>query len=136
MLTPKILKYKKSHKTKIKTKKNQKPIFNSYAIKSKSIGFLDSKVIETVRRLIVKKVGKKSKIMFRTSLDTPVTKKSISSRMGKGKGNHSNFIKKIMPGSIILEFIPFFKSCIKIKSLLKELQLKLPFSIKILNKNE
>lgn len=136
MLTPRFIKYKKTYKLKIKTKKKTLQIYNSIALKSTKLGFLDYKNIETLRRLIVKKVGKNSKILFRIFLNLPLTKKSLSSRMGKGKGAHSNFIVRVPPGMIILEFIPFVKCNIILKKLVKELQLKLPFSVKILNYNE
>ena len=137
MLTnPRYIKYKKVFKLKIKTKKKTFQIYNSIALKSIQPGLLDYKNIETLRRLIVKKVGKNSKILFRIFLNSPLTKKSLSSRMGKGKGPHSNFIARIPSGMIILEFIPFIKCSVALKQLVKELQLKLPFQVKILNNNE
>ena len=130
------MKYKKIYKLKIKIKKKTSPLYNSISLKAVEGGFLDNKNFETLRRLIVKKVGKNSKILFRVFLNSPLTKKSLSSRMGKGKGNHSNFIVRVPAGMIILEFVPFIKCSIILRKLLKELQIKLPFKVKVLDYNE
>jgi large subunit ribosomal protein L16 len=129
-------KFIKVHKLKIKSAncKSKKTMFNSVCIKSCSFGFLNKKHIETLRRTIIKLVGKKSKILFRFFPHVSLTKKATSSRMGKGKGANAGYVAAIRPGQVIMEFVPLDQNTHINKKLIKILYSKIPLKLST-NKN-
>lgn len=64
---------------------------------------LTSKQIETTYMAINKILQKQAKVYINIFPDTPITSKSIASRMGKGKGDIKNWVCLIKPGKILFE---------------------------------
>ena len=64
---------------------------------------LTSKQIETAYMAINKILQKQAKVYINIFPDTPITSKSIASRMGKGKGDIKNWVCLIKPGKILFE---------------------------------
>ena len=64
--------------------------------------FID-KQIESARRIVSKKTLRISKLYIQLLSKIPATKKSKSSRMGKGKGKFDKFYFKLKPGHIIFK---------------------------------
>jgi large subunit ribosomal protein L16 len=94
----------KQYPSKLKFKKNHRPSFsNTYlaqqkvfyplkgilAIKSIDNGKLTYKQIEACRKSIRRILEKKGNVFLRVFTNISVTKKSVASRMGKGKGPHN-----------------------------------------------
>jgi len=52
---------------------------------------------------INKILQKQAKVYINIFPDTPITSKSIASRMGKGKGDIKNWVCLIKPGKILFE---------------------------------
>lgn len=75
---------------------------------------------------------KEGKIYLRIFTHTPVTKKPIEVRMGKGKGSVNHFITKVQTGSFLFELQCNVPS--KAISALAIASSKLPLSTKILTK--
>jgi large subunit ribosomal protein L16 len=87
-------------------------------------GKLKSKQLISCRQTINKILKKKSVIESRVLADTPVTKKPIEVRMGKGKGNVDHWILKANIGKTLFEVYTYKKKLTK--NALSIAQLKLP----------
>lgn len=59
--------------------------------------------LESMRRAVRRKIGKKGRLIMRIFPHFPVTKKPPETRMGKGKGNVEYYAGCIRPGSVIFE---------------------------------
>lgn len=75
----------------------------NYGLKALDYARLTSKQIETTYMAINKILQKQAKVYINIFPDTPITSKSIASRMGKGKGNIKNWVCLIKPGKILFE---------------------------------
>ena len=75
----------------------------SYGLKALDYARLTSKQIETTYMAINKILQKQAKVYINIFPDTPITSKSIASRMGKGKGDIKNWVCLIKPGKILFE---------------------------------
>ena len=131
LLQPRKTKYKKSFKGRIyglETKANQL-IFGSVGLKSLEIGRITSKQIEATRRVISRKLKRLGKVHIRIFPYTPISRKPIEVRMGKGKGAVDFWVAKVKPGQILFEIQGIKESlCI---STFKSASQKLPVNTKI-----
>ena len=75
----------------------------NYGLKALDYARLTSKQIETTYMAINKILQKQAKVYINIFPDTPITSKSIASRMGKGKGDIKNWVCLIKPGKILFE---------------------------------
>lgn len=75
----------------------------NYGLKALDYARLTSKQIETAYMAINKILQKQAKVYINIFSDTPITSKSIASRMGKGKGDIKNWVCLIKPGKILFE---------------------------------
>lgn len=131
MFTPKETKYKKQHKGR-KFNKIRKPmqvlevLNNPEAVLLRSLGHsrISDRQLFTIRQTIAKKLKKQGKFYINLFADTPVSKKPLEIRMGKGKGAVSFWIAKLVPGSVIVELHGLVTS--KAIAILEEVQKKLP----------
>jgi len=87
----KLIKFKKKSKKNINqiTKKKSLSLIRSgiFGLKTKTVGILTIKQLETIRRLVSRKTKRLSKFMLRIFFQHPIRKKSLLSRMGKGIGS-------------------------------------------------
>ena len=102
-----------------------------FGLKAVSTGILSSKQIEVMGQFIRKAVKKFGRVTINIVADTPVTRKPIEVRMGKGKGNVNHWVCKIQIGTILCE-IETSMTQIGLKAL-KTVQYRLPFKTKIFN---
>lgn len=134
MFIPKETKYKKYQKG-----KNFKRILKSDTIKTfnegsiylKAIesGRLNSRQIEAIRQSIQKIIKKFGRVVMHIYPTTPITKKPVEVRMGKGKGNIDHWVSKIRCGEILCE-IETFNVNTGLKAM-KAAQFRLPIKTKI-----
>jgi len=105
MLQPKRTKFRKQHKGRNRglAQSGNKVSFGEYALKATARGRITSRQIESARRAMTRHVKRGGKIWIRIFPDTPITKKPIEVRMGKGKGNVEYWIAKIQPGRVLYE---------------------------------
>jgi large subunit ribosomal protein L16 len=104
-IVPKVFKFKKYFKGKIRTTTKNKTLnFGNFGLKATEAGRLTPKQIETVRRTI-KKVIKPVGGLVRTKVRayTPVTSKAIATRMGRGKGKVSIYVSAVPAGTVLFE---------------------------------
>lgn len=135
MFIPKKTKYKKQQKgrsfKKIKTNKIT-PINKTGKIilKAISAGRISSKHLiackQTINK-IIKKYGQLNVIAF---ADTPISKKPLEIRMGKGKGGVDLWVCRAKPGTILFEINITYK-LLGIKAM-QLIQKKLPIKTKII----
>jgi large subunit ribosomal protein L16 len=108
----------KQYPSKLKYKKNHRPSYSNLylseqksffllkgflAIKSIENGKLTFKQIEACRKSIRRVLRKEGNVFLRVFTNISVTKKPVSTRMGKGKGSHSMWISLIRKGQILCE---------------------------------
>ncbi len=105
MLQPKRTKFRKQHKGRNRglAQSGNKVSFGEYALKATARGRITSRQIESARRAMTRHVKRGGKIWIRIFPDTPITKKPIEVRMGKGKGNVEYWVAKIQPGRVLYE---------------------------------
>lgn len=103
--------------------------FGIIGLKSKSSGRLTSKHLESIRQAITKIIKKSGRLIINIFPHTPITKKPVEVRMGKGKGNVNAWVAKVKTGVTICE-IEISKFSLGIKAL-KLAQYRLPIKTKI-----
>jgi large subunit ribosomal protein L16 len=110
---PKKPKFKKQKKGNLKQINRVSNLSNKrYLLKAGTLGLkslsakrLNSKIFETLKLTITKLIKKSGKLIIHGFPNTPVTKKPLETRMGKGKGNVNRWIFKIKPGFILCEIL-------------------------------
>ena len=137
LLSPRNFKYRKQQKgksfNKIIGSSNPGLVslkFGSVGLKALSPGRLTAKQINSVRQSINKQIKKLGRLKVNIFPNTPITKKPIEVRMGKGKGNVDHWVFKVKPGFILYEIETSFTS-VAIKAL-KLGQIRLPIKTKII----
>jgi large subunit ribosomal protein L16 len=66
-------------------------------------GQLTARQIEAARRAMTRLVKRGGTIWIRVFPDTPLTKKPLEVRQGKGKGNVEYWVAQIKPGKLLYE---------------------------------
>jgi large subunit ribosomal protein L16 len=104
--------------------------FGYYGLKAMGKGTLNFKQIEAGRKALNQKLKRTGKIWIRIFPNLPISSKPIETRMGKGKGNVSEWIIYIKPGMVLYELSNVPK--IKALTALKNAALKFSFKTKII----
>jgi large subunit ribosomal protein L16 len=105
MLQPKRTKFRKQQKGRNRglALRGSKVSFGEFGLKATDRGRMTSRQIEAARRTITRFVKRGGKLWIRVFPDTPITKKPIEVRQGKGKGNVEYWIAQIQPGRVLYE---------------------------------
>lgn len=105
MLQPKKTKFRKQQKGRNRglAQNGNKVSFGEFGLKAVGRGRLTARQIEAARRAMTRHVKRGGKIWIRIFPDTPVTKKPLEVRQGKGKGNVEYWVAKIQPGKMLYE---------------------------------
>lgn len=135
---PKKKKFKKEQKgkhfnriTKLNSLNNLP--FGVVGLKALESSRLTSKQLYAFQFLMNKNLKKIGRLTLNVFPHTPISKKPIEIRMGKGKGNVDHWVAKINYGSLICQ-IETRSTIFAIKGL-KLAQLRLPFTTKIVYSN-
>ena len=83
--------------------KNDTLKFGDYGIVANQPAIILSTHLISAQLAIKRIIKREGNLYFRVFPHTPVTKKPLEVRMGKGKGNVDHFIAKVQRGSIIIE---------------------------------
>jgi len=133
MLTPAKTKYRKAQKGGKKilgtSASGNTLSYGSFGLKALEAGKLNSKQIESARKVVSRYMKRAGKLWIMVFPHTPVTKKPAEVRMGSGKGNVEYYIAKIKPGRIIFEIDGIDDASAKIA--LEKAAAKLPFITKV-----
>lgn len=134
MLSPKKTKFRKQQRGRLKGKatRGNTITFGTYAIKALESGWLTSKQIESVRRVITRYTKRGGKLWIKIFPDKPITARAAESRMGSGKGALNYWVAVIKPNRIIFE-LDYNDSEIA-KKALNSASYKLPFKTKFIIK--
>ncbi len=105
MLQPKRTKFRKMFKGRNRglAQTGNKVSFGEYGLKSVGRGRVTARQIEAARRAMTRHIKRGGKIWIRIFPDTPISKKPIEVRMGKGKGNVEYWVAKVVPGTMLYE---------------------------------
>ncbi len=105
MLTPKRVKWRKSHKGRMRglSWRGNTVAFGEYGLMATTCGRLTSRQIEAARIAVTRHVKRGGKVWIRVFPDKPVSKKPAETRMGKGKGNPEFWVAVVKPGRILYE---------------------------------
>lgn len=105
MLAPKRAKYRKQFRGRrsgIATRGNA-VIFGSWGLKAQSTGWVTARQIEAARRAMTHYTKRGGRIWIRIFPDKPITKKPAETRMGSGKGDVSEYVATVKPGTVLFE---------------------------------
>lgn len=109
MLLPKKVKHRKWHKGRRRQKgvatRIQTIAFGDFGLKSEGYGWVTSRQIEAVRRVLTRYVRRGGKVWIRIFPDRPVTKKGNEVPMGGGKGSPDHYVATVKPGTILFEMV-------------------------------
>lgn len=104
---PKTFKYGRVFRVKLKKNEKAKNFLNvnffEYGLKALENGKINVKHLNSITRLLKKLFKKHISIKYNMSLLTPVTKKPLETRMGKGKGERDHWECSLKKGCIIIE---------------------------------
>jgi large subunit ribosomal protein L16 len=107
MLLPKKVQHRKWHKGRRRQKGVATRInhisFGDFGLKSESFGWITSRQIEAVRRVLTRYVRRGGKVWVRIFPDKPMTDHGNESVMGSGKGAVSHFVAVVKKGRILFE---------------------------------
>jgi large subunit ribosomal protein L16 len=137
-LRPRQQKFKKQQKGKSFNKistiltLNNLPL-GSLGLKTMNAGRLNAQQIQTMVKSITKIIKKTGRLILKVFPHTPISKKPIEVRMGKGKGTVDHFIAKVKAGCILCEIETTSKG-LALRAL-QLAQIRLPLKTKILSSN-
>lgn len=105
MLQPRNLKWRKPHKRSYegKAKRGTKVSFGEYGIQAQEGAWVTARQIEATRIAITRYLKRFGKVHIRIFPQSPMTKKPLEVRMGKGKGNVENYVAVVKKGMILFE---------------------------------
>lgn len=133
---PKSLKYPKEQRKasvlKRKETKATKLSFGQWGLVAKEAKWINSKHMETLKKILTYHLKKGGKIYFRIFPHKPITKKALGTRMGGGKGDVVDYVFPVKEGRVLVE-IGQAKEDEALKAL-RQAQYKLPIKTKIIKK--
>ena len=109
MLLPKKVKFRKwqtqrsNPKSRSSDTRGTKLSFGSYGLKAESQARVESKQIESARKVISRSLTKSGKLWIRIFPVRPFTAKAAEVGMGKGKGDPQGYCFDVFPGRVIFE---------------------------------
>jgi len=105
MLMPKRVKYRKSHRGRMKgqSKGGSVIAFGQYGIQALEPAWITSQQIESARIALTRSIKKGGTVWIRIFPDKSVSKKPAETRMGKGKGAPDHWVAVVKPGRILFE---------------------------------
>lgn len=105
MLMPKKTKYRKDHKRRrggVATRMVEVS-FGSYGLKATTEHWVNSRQIESARRVMTRYIKKTGKLWIRIFPDKPITAHGGEIPMGKGKGAVDYYVAIVKPGTVMFE---------------------------------
>lgn len=105
MLAPKRAKYRKQFRNKMKgsATRGTNLVFGSVGLKSLELAWITARQIEAARRAMTHYTKRGGRVWIRIFPDKPITKKPAETRMGSGKGDVSEYVAVVKPGTVLFE---------------------------------
>jgi large subunit ribosomal protein L16 len=135
LLSPRNFKYRKQQKGKsfnkiLPSKSFADGLrFGCVGLKALEPGRLTARQIQSVRQCINKKIKKQGRLKVNIFPQTPITKKPVEVRMGKGKGNVDHWVCKVKSGTVLYE-VESSSQSIALRAL-ESGQIRLPIKTKL-----
>lgn len=136
MLVPKRVKYRKSHRGRMKgrAKGGTEVSFGEYGLQALDPAWITGRQIESARVALTRSIKKGGKVWIRIFPDKPVSKKPAETRMGKGKGMPEFWVAVVKPGRVLFELEGLSQE--DAKKAIKRASYKLPIKTKFLMRNK
>lgn len=105
MLVPKRVKYRKTHRGRMKGKaKGGTDVhFGDFGLQAMEPGWVTNRQIEAARVALTRHIKRGGKVWVNLFPDKPVTKKPAETRMGGGKGAPEFWVAVVKPGRVMFE---------------------------------
>ena len=105
MLAPKRVKYRKTHKGRMKgdAHRGNQVSFGEYGLQATRPAWISNRQIEAARVAMTRHIKRGGKVWIRIFPDKPITAKPAETRMGKGKGNPEGWVAVVKPGRVMFE---------------------------------
>ncbi len=105
MLMPKRIKYRKSHRGRMKGRatRGEGIAFGEIGLQALEPCWMTSRQIEAARRAIMHHIKRVGKLWIRVFPDKPVSKRPAETRMGGGKGVLDHWVCVVKPGRVLFE---------------------------------
>ena len=105
MLAPKRVKYRKTHKGRMKgnAQRGNQVSFGEYGLQATQPAWISNRQIEAARVAMTRHIKRGGKVWIRIFPDKPITSKPAETRMGKGKGNPEGWVAVVKPGRVMFE---------------------------------
>lgn len=105
MLSPKKMKFRKTHKGRIKgnAERGTELTIGDYGIMAVESGRITARQIEAARIAMTRHIKRGGEVLIKIFPHFPVTKKPAEVRMGKGKGSVDHYEARVRPGKMIYE---------------------------------
>ena len=105
MLQPKRVKYRKSHRGRLKGRASagNEVEFGDFGLQALESAWVTSRQIEAARRAITRHIRRGGNVWVRILPDKPASKKPAETRMGGGKGPPDHWVAVVKPGRIMFE---------------------------------
>lgn len=105
MLSPRKVKFRKTHKGRLKGKayRGSKVSFGDYGLVALEPGLVTARQIEAARIAMTRHTKRQGKVWIRIFPDKPLTRKPAETRMGKGKGSPEEWVAVVKPGRVLYE---------------------------------
>ncbi len=107
MLQPKRTKYRKMFRNRGGNsglaQSGHRIAFGEFGIKALTAGELNSREIESARRVISRSLNRTGKVWIRIFPHLAVTRKAAEVPMGSGKGSVDFYVARVKPGTVLFE---------------------------------
>lgn len=105
MLQPKRVKYRKTHRGRLKGSAHSGDtiVFGDFGMRAEESAWVTARQIEAARRVFVRHLHRGGKLWIRIFPDKVVTKKPAETRMGGGKGAPDHWVAVVKRGRILFE---------------------------------
>ncbi|TES84263.1 50S ribosomal protein L16 [Candidatus Aerophobetes bacterium] len=133
VLQPRRVKYRKSHRGRMKGKasKGTQLNFGEFGLIAEEPSWITARQIEASRITIVRSIKHEGKLWIRIFPDKAVSKKPLETRMGKGKGEPEFWVAVVRPGRVLFELAGVRADVAKIA--FRSVSYKLPFKTKMIS---
>ena len=105
MLSPKRVKYRKTHRGRMtgKAQRGNAVVFGEYGIQSLEPCWVTDRQIEAARVALTRYIKRGGKVWIKIFPDKAATKKPAETRMGSGKGAPEYWVAVVKPGRVLFE---------------------------------
>lgn len=104
-LMPKRVKYRKSQRGRLRGKatRGNTVAYGDFGLQALEPGWITARQIEAGRIAATHFLAREGKLYLRIFPSKPVTSKPLETRMGKGKGEPSQWVAPVKPGTVLFE---------------------------------